>query len=50
MTTALQIALVDFLKALQVTPAAIAGHSSGEIAAAYVCQKPIALSIKSSHI
>ncbi|KAK3365148.1 hypothetical protein B0T24DRAFT_425020 [Lasiosphaeria ovina] len=34
-TTALQIALVDLLRACQIKPVAVVGHSSGEIAAAY---------------
>lgn len=33
--TALQIALVDLLKSWNITPVAVLGHSSGEIAAAY---------------
>ncbi|KID66135.1 Highly reducing polyketide synthase gloL [Metarhizium brunneum] len=33
--TAIQIALVDCLKALGIVPSAVVGHSSGEIAAAY---------------
>lgn len=34
-TTAVQIALVDLLKASNIKPQAVVGHSSGEIAAAY---------------
>ena len=34
-STAIQVALVDFLADLQVKPKAVIGHSSGEIAAAY---------------
>lgn len=34
-STAIQIALVDLCKATNITPAAVVGHSSGEIAAAY---------------
>jgi len=34
-TTAIQIALVDSLENLHVSPSAVIGHSSGEIAAAY---------------
>ncbi|KAK8035122.1 hypothetical protein PG993_010117 [Apiospora rasikravindrae] len=33
--TALQIALVDLLETFNITPTVVAGHSSGEIAAAY---------------
>jgi acyl transferase domain-containing protein len=35
MCTAIQIALVDLLSSLNIKPAAVTGHSSGEIAAAY---------------
>ena len=38
LSTAVQISLVDALKDLGVVPAAVAGHSSGEIAAAYCCE------------
>ncbi|KAJ5703226.1 hypothetical protein N7488_010774 [Penicillium malachiteum] len=41
--TALQIALVDLLDELNIQPAAVIGHSSGEIAAAYA-MKAISLS------
>ncbi|KAK0729937.1 hypothetical protein B0H67DRAFT_677874 [Lasiosphaeris hirsuta] len=34
-TTAIQVALVDLLKACKIKPVSVAGHSSGEIAAAY---------------
>jgi len=35
--TALQVALVNVLRSLDVFPASVVGHSSGEIAAAYAC-------------
>ncbi|KAL9095888.1 MAG: hypothetical protein Q9165_001885 [Trypethelium subeluteriae] len=33
--TAIQVALVDLLRSFEITPSAVTGHSSGEIAAAY---------------
>ena len=35
--TALQIALVNLLSSWNIKPAAVCGHSSGEIPAAYAC-------------
>lgn len=34
-TTAIQVALVDLLRAFSIAPSSVVGHSSGEIAAAY---------------
>lgn len=38
LTTAIQIALVDALEALGVQPSSVIGHSSGEVAAAYIAK------------
>lgn len=35
-STAIQVALVDLLRSFDIYPAVVVGHSSGEIAAAYV--------------
>ncbi|KPM43172.1 Lovastatin diketide synthase LovF [Neonectria ditissima] len=35
LSTAIQLALVELLRSFQITPKAVVGHSSGEIAAAY---------------
>ncbi|KAI1749493.1 hypothetical protein F4782DRAFT_533452 [Xylaria castorea] len=45
LSTALQIALVELLKSFGISPKAVVGHSSGEIAAAYTIG---ALSLKSA--
>lgn len=37
LTSCLQIALVDLLNSLGISPSVVLGHSSGEIAAAYTC-------------
>lgn len=37
LTTVVQLGLVDVFKNLNVHPKVVMGHSSGEIAAAYVC-------------
>ena len=37
-STAVQLAIVDMLESWNVRPAAVAGHSSGEIPAAYACK------------
>jgi acyl transferase domain-containing protein len=35
-STAIQLALVELMESFRITPKAVVGHSSGEIAAAYV--------------
>lgn len=48
--TALQIALVHHLRRLGIFPAAVAGHSSGEIAAAYAAGHiPLQMAIKAAY-
>jgi acyl transferase domain-containing protein len=39
--TAIQIALVDLLSLFGIEPTTVIGHSSGEIAAAYVAHSPV---------
>jgi malonyl CoA-acyl carrier protein transacylase len=43
--SALQVALVDLLESFGIVPAAVVGHSSGEIAAAYVDAQSLPYSV-----
>ncbi|SPO04420.1 related to lovastatin nonaketide synthase [Cephalotrichum gorgonifer] len=54
-STAIQVALVDLLRAIQMVPQAVVGHSSGEIAAAYAAgglthEEVMAISLHRSQI